>query len=144
MMKARSSTTWAQVHQRQRRWDQAKQALQRSLTIWRAFDDRYNEAVILDVLGAVLRDEGRLAESEAMLHQAVSVFREFRDRRMEGKALLNLAELDAARGDIPAALDRGREAIAVLEDSQDEWLLEQARRFTVETSGKAGDAAGKA
>ncbi len=76
-----------------------------------------------------------------MLHQALSVFREFRDRRMEGKALLNLAELDAARGDIPAALGRGREAIAVLEDTQDQWLLDRARRFSVQTAGKAGDVA---
>jgi hypothetical protein len=68
--------------------------------------------------------------------------REFRDSRMEGKAMLNLAELDAVRGDIPAALDRGREAIAVLEDTQDEWLLERARLFSIETSGKATDVSG--
>ncbi len=119
----------AQIHHRQGRPDLAKQALQRSLTIWRAFDDRYSEAVILDVLGAVLRDEGRWSESEAMLLQGLSVFREFRDRRKEGGALLNLAQLDAVRGAMASALDLGLRSVAVLEQTQDQWLLDRSRQF---------------
>jgi class 3 adenylate cyclase/tetratricopeptide (TPR) repeat protein len=122
------------VHRRQGRRDEARLALQRSLTIWRAFDDRYNEALILDALGAVLRDEGHWAESEAMLQQGLAVFREFGDRRKEGGALLNLAELDAARGAQASALERGHQAIAILEGTQDQWLLDGARRFVAEMS----------
>ena len=121
-----------QIYHHQVLYDQAKQALQRSLTIWRAFDDRHNEALILDLLGAILRDEGRWNESQAMLDQSLAVFREFRDRRNEGATMLNLARLDAARGNPASALDRGCQAVAMLEESQDEWLLSRAREFVSE------------
>jgi hypothetical protein len=95
--------------------------------------------MILDVLGTVLRDEGRWAESEVMLDQGLCVFREFRDRRKEGGALLNLAELDAARGDKSSALELGHQSIAILEDTQDKWLLDRARRFVAQTLQQGGD-----
>ncbi len=127
-----------EIYQHQGHYDQAKQALQRSLTIWRAFDDRHNEALILDLLGAILRDEGRWNESQAMLDQSLAVFREFRDRRKEGGALLNLARLDAARGNPASALDIGRQAVALLEESQDNWLFNRARDFVSELTRQAG------
>jgi len=116
-----------QVYHHQGRWSEAKQAFQRSLALWRAFDDRHNEAVILDNLGAVLRDEGRWNEAESMLDQSLAVFREFHDRRKEGGTLLNLARLRAAQGDLASSLDLGRQALGILEDTEDAWSINQAR-----------------
>ena len=123
-----------QVYHHQGRWDQAKQAYQRSLALWRAFDDRHNEAVILDNLGAVLRDEGRWTEAESMLEQGLAVFREFHDRRKEGSSLLNLARLRAAQGELASALDLGRQAVDILDNTEDGWSLHQARDFVSDIS----------
>jgi len=126
-----------QVYHEQGRLDAAQQSLQRSLAIWRGFDDRYNKAVVLDVLGAVLRDDRRYSESESMLRLSLAVFQEFGDRRKEGGAVLNLARLAAARGEQEAALDLGRQAVAMLEQTEDRWLLGQARAFVAARSGTA-------
>ncbi len=45
----------------------------------------------------------------------------------EGVTLLNLAKLNAARGDRAAALDLGTGAVAIFEQTEDSWLLERAR-----------------
>ena len=73
-----------------------------------------------------------------MLDQSLAVFREFRDRRNEGATMLNLARLDVAEGNPASALDRGRQAVTMLEESQDEWLLSRAREFVLELTQQAG------
>jgi class 3 adenylate cyclase/tetratricopeptide (TPR) repeat protein len=120
------------IHHQQGRWELAKQVLEQSLLIWRAFEDRYNEALILNVLGSVLRDQGRWNEAEPMLRQSLAVAREFHARHEEGSVLLNLAKLDAARGDLSSAADQARESVALLEHTQYQWRLSQAREFVRE------------
>ena len=130
-----------QVYHCQGQFDQAKQSLQQSLAIWRAFDDRHSEAVILDDLGAVLRDEGRHAEAEEMFLQSFAVFQEFRDRRKEGASLLNQAKLHALEGKTPSALDLARQAVTVLEQTEDSWSIRQARAFVERYSAQQAEPA---
>jgi tetratricopeptide (TPR) repeat protein len=121
-----------QVYHQLGRCDRARLLLRKSLTIWRQFDDRHNEAVILDTLGAFLRDEGLSAEAEAMFQQSLLAFRELRDRRKEGGSLLNLARLRALQGNPHSARELAREAVGLLEQTEDAWLLRNARQFVDE------------
>jgi hypothetical protein len=53
--------------------------------------------------------------------------------------LLNLAQLDAARGNSVSALDLRNQAVAMLEESQDNGLLSRARDFVSGLSRQAGE-----
>ena len=70
-----------------------------------------------------------------MLRLALAVFQEFGDRRKEGGAVLNLARLAAARDEQAAAVDLGRQAVAMLEETEDQWLLGKARAFVTDQLG---------
>lgn len=64
--------------------------------------------------------------------QSLVICRELGDRHGAGQILGNLALLRAAQGDIAGAMEFGRQAIAVLETTEDKAALEKARQIVAE------------
>jgi tetratricopeptide (TPR) repeat protein/class 3 adenylate cyclase len=111
----------------QGRLAEAGQALQQALANYRELKDRENEGYALNDLGLVYRAQGRLAEAEETSRQSLAIKREFRDRTGEGQLLFNLALIKASQGDGQGTLAFMREAVAVLETTDDESTLQRAR-----------------
>jgi tetratricopeptide (TPR) repeat protein len=80
----------------------------------------------------VYQDQGRWPEAEAAYQDSLKINRQFGDRVMEGKTLENLALLRKAQADLPAALALEREALKVLETTQDEAAKRNARGLIAE------------
>jgi DNA-binding XRE family transcriptional regulator len=67
----------------------------------------------------------------------LEILREVGDRVGEGATLKNFAELGAAQGDFAEALALGRQAVAVLEKTEDEQTLAEARALVAEWERQA-------
>jgi len=113
----------------QNRWVGAEGALQQSLLIWRELGHRAGEAGTLNNLGNVYTQQGRWTEAEQAYQQSLVISREIGDRVGEGEILANFAELRAAQGDLAGALELGRQAITVLETTEDTRTLAEAREL---------------
>jgi predicted ATPase/Tfp pilus assembly protein PilF len=124
------------VYEAQGRWAEAEAAYQQSLAIRRQFGDRVGEGQTLNNLGGVCQVQGRWAEAEAAYQQSLAIWRQLGDRVGEGKTLGNLALLRKAQGDVPAALTLEREALKVLEMTQDEAAKQKARDLIAKWEGQ--------
>jgi tetratricopeptide (TPR) repeat protein len=81
--------------------------------------------------------QGRWVEAEACYQQSLAICREFGDRVGEGQTLNNLGLLREAREDIAGALDFARQAVSVLEKTEDKAELEKARRLVTKWDQQA-------
>ncbi len=66
------------------------------------------------------------------------MYREFGDRPHEGWALGNLALLREAQGDFAGALEFARQAVAVLETTEDTRTLAEARGLVAKWEEQVG------
>jgi predicted ATPase/class 3 adenylate cyclase len=103
------------------------------LSHWRATGDRRREATTLHVVGNVLRDLGRLDESETALREAVTISRELDDAPELANALHSLGDLSLERHEPGRAIDVYLESL--------ELHRRQARGGREPTSCLAGIAA---
>ena len=83
-------------------------------------------------------NQGRWAEAEAAYQQSLAIYREFVDYHGEGQALVNLALLRANQGDMAGALTLAREALQVLEATEDETAKERVRKLVTDWEQQAG------
>jgi tetratricopeptide (TPR) repeat protein len=121
-------------------WSERERLDLRALAAARAAGNRQNEGGALNNLGVVYDAQGRWAEAEASYQDSLKIRREFGDRVGEGKTLGNLALLREAQGDIAGALTFARQAVAVLERTEDKAELEKARGLVAkwERTGQGG------
>lgn len=96
----RLSLVWiASVWLRQRRFREARGALQLALPKLREVLDRPAEANALNNLGCVEMGAGQLEEAESSFAEALTIYREVGNRRGEGLVYGNLAHIALLRGD---------------------------------------------
>ena len=74
--------------------------------------------------------------AEDCYQQSSTIWREFKDRLREGTTLNNLALVREAQGDIAGALEFGRQAIAVLEKTEDKAALAKVQLCVAEREKK--------
>ena len=117
------------IHKSQGRWGDAEKCYQQNLTIKREIGNYLGESYSLANLGEIYVLQGRLMEAENCYQQSLFMFRKTGDHVYEGKILENLALLREAQGEIAGALEFGRQAVAVLETTEDKAALEEARQL---------------
>jgi tetratricopeptide (TPR) repeat protein len=120
------------VYEQWGQWAKAANRFQESLAIWREYGDRSGEGSALNNLGVVYGAQARWAEAEAVYQQSLAIRRECGDHRGEGQTLENLALLRKAQGDVTEALQFEREALRVLDTTEDEAAKAKAREWLAE------------
>jgi tetratricopeptide (TPR) repeat protein len=75
----------------------------------------------------VYQSQGRWQEAIECYEQDLAICREYGDRMGEGQTLENIALLYSAQGDTEKALEWERQALAVLQTTQDARAVEKAR-----------------
>ena len=92
-------------------------------------------------LGWAHMEAGRHAEAQALLERALAVHRRFDDHRTEALTLTDLGVARQVAGDLPAARDRLREALALLESHPDAWVRASCRAHLAEVLAAMGEGA---
>ena len=83
----------------------AMQAFQEALPIFRSAHDRFSTGLVLNRLGWGYMAQGRLTEAEDCLKEALSLAQERHEQTAAHGIMHNLGLLASYRGDIPEALD---------------------------------------
>ena len=109
------------------RWDEAEESLRRALTIWETYGRRIEPRSALNNLGRCYHLQGRYGDALAALGRAIAILHECGDCLFEGESLTNQAKVLEGCGDLRAALELGRRAVAVLEGVNDSNALAAAR-----------------
>ncbi len=124
----------------QGRWAEAEGAYQDSLAIRRKFGDHLGEGKTLNNLGNVYEAQGRWAEAEEAYRGSLAICQEFGDRPGQGIILENLALLSRKQGDLDGAMRFVREALLVLDSTEDEAEKVKARALLArwEQQGQSG------
>ena len=126
------------VYDSQGRWEEAIACYEQTLAICREFGDRVGEGQTLNNLGNVYDSQGRWEEAIACYEQTLAICREFGDRVGEGQTLENIALLHAGQNDFAMALQWEREALRVLETTQDVRAQEKAIELLARWERQAG------
>ena len=130
------------VFTNQAMWHEAEIAYQEGLLICRSFNDSLGESKALHNLGFAYELQGRLNEAEAAYQDSLKIKREFGDLVGEGQTLENVALLWQTQGELAKALPYARQAVAVLEATQDATELEKARGILSEIEAQLASEAG--
>jgi len=132
----------ANIHYDQGEWEAAERACRECLVVWREIGDRIGEGKTLSNLGSVCEAQKRWAEADACYQESLAVRRELGDRAAEGETLLKMAALREAQGDLAAALDLARQAVDLLETTENVAALAEARRLLAEWLNRVEDERG--
>ncbi|MEU7640328.1 AfsR/SARP family transcriptional regulator [Streptomyces sp. NPDC039016] len=108
---------WPQVVWRVR--DSWVPPLQLALDSARARNDPYAESRVINLLGWVLSEEGRVTEAAALLERSPGLARQAGDRLGEATALINLAIVQAEEGALDAALEGCTRAVVLAREEPD-------------------------
>lgn len=100
------------ILRRLERLDEARKAYQHSLALFRGLDAKLETAIVLNSLGVLARDEGRLEDAERLYREAIEL-RIALDPRPNPSVAVLLSNL----GRLLTSLERPDEAAAVLEQS---------------------------
>ncbi|MBT7806879.1 tetratricopeptide repeat protein [Candidatus Poribacteria bacterium] len=114
------------VYRLQGKWQEAERCYDQSLAIKRELGHRHGEAQTLSNLGIAYEQQGKWQEAEGCYDQSLAILRELGDRHGEGQTLYNLALLREAQGDVSAALEVVRDALSVLETTEDTMSRDKA------------------
>jgi DNA-binding winged helix-turn-helix (wHTH) protein/tetratricopeptide (TPR) repeat protein len=103
------------------------------------------EAHSLRMLSAALKAQGRLAESRALLEQALAAFIQLGDRSWQGKVSLNLGLRDQLEGKFDQAEARTQDGLLFFaEGSHTRWLALNELAFIRTKQGRFAEALGSA
>ena len=120
------------LYQEQGKLQEAAEFYKEALLISREVNDRVGEGQTLRCLGIVYVEQANWQEAEHCYQQALAVFRKYGAPLEESRTLLTLASLRGKQDDIPGAIDYARQALAVLETTQDVDLTEAVRKWIAE------------
>jgi predicted ATPase/DNA-binding CsgD family transcriptional regulator len=104
----------------------ARERYTESLRIRREIGDRHGVAMTCGNLGVVAFRARDVDFARALLNESLVLAQAVGDNRIWGAALHQLAALDAARGDKPAAVALYAQSLRVLEQVQDLWGIARA------------------
>ncbi len=107
----------------ERRWPEARAFYEESLAVAEACGIRPSVAIACNNLGIVCKQQAKWDEGEAYLLRALEIDRASRDRAGIAHTLGNLAELQRMRGDLGAAEECVREALAIGEETQAQGIV---------------------
>ncbi len=125
-------TNLGNVYQQQGRWEEAIACFEQSLLLFRELKARLEEAITLSNLGVVYEGQGHWEEAIACFEQSLVIRREAGNRVGEGETLINLALFYNRQGNSAAALRWVRQALQVLETTQDTRAIARARSLVAE------------
>jgi tetratricopeptide (TPR) repeat protein len=97
-------------------------------------------AEIRSLLGSLRIDQARYLEARPILREARKLFRRFRDRRQEGKVLIQLADVEGYSGQPEKAIPLLHRALALIEAEDGGRLLLQAHHNLIDWMVEAGEA----
>lgn len=119
----------AEIYWRQERLTDSMDSLLRSLAVRRRIGNRYGLVAGLNNLGILYFHEGRLAEAEASYLESLDYARQIGSLQAVGLVLLNLVELNVARGDARLAHSYIIQARRALEQVGDQDALAELEQF---------------
>jgi class 3 adenylate cyclase/tetratricopeptide (TPR) repeat protein len=105
------------LHALLRRFEEGEEALQRSLLLWRELSDEAGERKVLRSLGLLRWYEGRHPEALTCIEAVIAMDRERDDVVALVGDITSLATVLKAMGDIPQALQRLQEGVAIAEEA---------------------------
>jgi DNA-binding NtrC family response regulator/tetratricopeptide (TPR) repeat protein len=121
-------------------WERAQSALERALSLASEIDERSAQVpMILDSLGDLNILRGALEEARNYLDRAVALATANGNKWYSGQALRTLGRCYLAMADAPAALEKGRQALALAESIGDRQAICESRLILAEAhllSGK--------
>ena len=117
------------VYQAMGRWADAGVCHKKSLAICREVGLSTGDDDSLITAGNLDGGQDRWVKTEAWYQQGLAICREADDRVGEGHMLATLAVLKAAQGELHAAVSLGRQAINVLEVTDNAGTLEETQRL---------------
>ncbi|HEY1186631.1 MAG TPA: tetratricopeptide repeat protein, partial [Gemmata sp.] len=106
---------------------EAERLLHETLRLSRLGADRVRESQALVSLGIVAHARGAWADAERQLTAGLQLARDLGLRLHEGRTMRRLAELFAAAGAPDRAHEFARGAVAILNESEDDWGKDRAR-----------------
>jgi tetratricopeptide (TPR) repeat protein len=119
------------VQRHLRRYDEALLCLKRSLDLFGERNDQFGVAYTLHSLADVYRDQGQYDDAVTTLRRALDIYHGLDARLWEGRALISIGLVHAARGDRVEAESAWRTASRLLQDlgvpeagHVDRWLEE--------------------
>lgn len=84
-------------------------------------------ARLFDLKASLRRAQRQFADSEALLEAAIDLYRQLRDPRHEGAALIKLAGVKARQGELKRAIDLVQLGIGLLDPVAEHRLINMAR-----------------
>lgn len=121
-------------------WDRAHEALDRALTLASEVDERGSKvSMILDSLGELHMLRGNLDEAKGYLERSVALAKENGNKWYACQALRTLGRCCLAMCDDDAALDKGKEALALAELIGDRQAIGESRLILAEAHHAAAD-----
>lgn len=109
------------IHAQRGQHDSARDAFERSRTMFEAAGYARGVAIATNNLGRLACDCGDLARAEPLLQAALDAAREVEDAELCALALLNLAQLRATHGDFADAAPMAAEAFGHFVVSENRW-----------------------
>ena len=100
----------------------ARPALDEALELSKQATDRAGEAMLLNILGGLLRDNGDLEGSEEALERSIAISRDLDDQIFANSTIHSLADLELDRGNLKRAHSLYREALLFAVDGGEERL----------------------
>ncbi len=111
-LQARALIQLSELQQRSSQWDEAATSIDRALELLDPEDSELTMAA-LNNQGILYLNRGAHAEARRVLHRVLTQARADTDRRVEVKALNNLGIVDYREGDLSAARESFRRAVAL-------------------------------
>jgi tetratricopeptide (TPR) repeat protein len=128
------------------RWDEAEISYRQALELTRKARGihRLTEASILNGMGVLYQHVHRWEDAERNHFESLAIHRDLGEQwgaqlgsQWQGRTLKDFARLRAAQGNWVGAVDLGRQALAVLQQSEDRESLAEVRRLVEEWENKA-------
>lgn len=112
------------VYQLRSKWQEAKACYQHSLLIKREYGDLSGEAHSLHNLALISKSLQEWGEAGNYYSQSLTIFRKLGDRGNAGRIMQGMALLCEAQGNVSQALEWMRQALRVLETTEDTSAIE--------------------
>jgi tetratricopeptide (TPR) repeat protein len=140
--KARAWTWLANILRVQGHFQQAETAFQTAeLYLSRSWLDPLDEALLLELRGALRRGQRRFEEAVELLDAAIAIYREVNEPHLQGRALSIQGLALQYMGDHAAAADRFRRSLFLADGVREPRLLVSSQYNLISCLQEAGQAA---
>ncbi|MBD2091277.1 CHAT domain-containing protein [Microcoleus sp. FACHB-1515] len=106
-------------HRDAEQFQEALQAFQQALIIYREIDDRLGESITLSAIGYVYLEDNQVQEALQTFQQALMIDQEIRDRLGEGISLRNIGDAYLEMEQYQQAIEFYQQALAIAQEVQE-------------------------